>query len=107
MKDNPADVVVCPEQLPTLKTLFRTLTIPFDVTVENLERTIKDEQNVNNLRLSPEMNWEAYQRLATVRTFLGVCRLLIITKKYMMGSFIFVDIRSKTGWTAKQNSIQI
>lgn len=69
MKNNPTDVVVCPEQLPTLKTLFRTLTIPYDVTVENLERTIEEEQDLNKLRLSPEMNWEAYQRLATVRTF--------------------------------------
>lgn len=65
-KNNPTDVVVCPEQLLTLKKLFSTLDIPYEVTVQDLERTIRDEMTENLRRLSPEMNWEAYQRLETV-----------------------------------------
>ncbi|CAL8137075.1 unnamed protein product [Orchesella dallaii] len=72
VRNNATDLVVCPEQLLPLKGLFRTLRIPYEVAVPNLEKEIAHETIENNLRLKSEggMNWNAYQKLTTIQNWM-------------------------------------
>lgn len=112
--NNPTDVVVCPEQLPSLKTLLTALDIPYEVNVKDLERfdfftykitdlldffwnylvglsfrNIIQERTENELRRSDGMNWDAYQRLSTVINFYEIEKIML--KPTSIYSILFAD----------------
>ncbi|OXA47374.1 carboxypeptidase B isoform X1 [Folsomia candida] len=72
-RNGPTDVMICPEQANNVKNLLSTFGIPFTVQSENYQQNIVSHENENNLILAESggnMNWIAYQRFATIQSWM-------------------------------------